>query len=66
MWSFILLAGLVVLFVWGVTRTNLYRHRGRHGPEPGGVDPRNSKALDNTARFRRDGLRLGPANKRPR
>ena len=36
MWFYILLTTLVVLFVWWLTRTNLYRHRSRHGPEPEG------------------------------
>ncbi len=68
MWLFILLLGLVVLVIWWLTRTNLYRQRSRHGPALGGgrVDPRDAKALDNLARFRRDGLRLSPSNKRRR
>ena len=36
MWFYILLIVLGALFVWWLTRTNLFRHWRRHGADSGG------------------------------
>ena len=64
MWFYILLIILVVLLGWWLTRTNLYRHRSRRGPDLGGreVGSAASRATDDFNRISKasSGLRKRP------
>ena len=59
MWFYIVLT-ILVLLTWWLTRTNLYRHRRRHGPDSTArtFGSTGDNALNNAARFRGDGKRL--------
>lgn len=67
MWIYILLIILAAAFVWWLTRTNLYRHRSRHGPEFGGrkVGSAGTRAADDTNRVgqHQSGLRKRPPDR---
>ncbi len=67
MWFYILLIIIVVLFGWWLTRTNLYRHRSRHGPDFGGreVGSASTRATDDFNRVRQNpsGLRKRPPDR---
>jgi hypothetical protein len=64
---YILLIIIVVLFVWWLTRTNLYRHRSRHSPDPSGPQVGSAwlRATDDFNRLRRNpsGLRKRPPDR---